>query len=174
MATFNEMPVLTESDRVRFWKKVDRNGPTMPGMTTPCWLWTAAKFTVGYGAFKLGGKQHGSHRIAFLLGGGVLTEANPQANHRCRNRACCNPDHVYAGDHQQNMDDMAQDGTLPRGENHGAAKLTDEQCTYIRSSPLSLRAIAREVGVSKTQISDIRSGRSRHPAGCSLRRKGKG
>ena len=26
----------------RFWKKVDKNGPTLPHMETECWLWTGA------------------------------------------------------------------------------------------------------------------------------------
>ena len=39
------VPDLSESDKVRFWKKVDKSGA--------CWLWTAAK-TKGYGSFSIG------------------------------------------------------------------------------------------------------------------------
>lgn len=113
---------ITESDRVRFWAKVDRNGPTLPGMQTPCWLWTAGTFPGGYGQFRVGRKTHRAQRIAFLLAGGVFTDSKPQANHQCRNPPCCNPSHIYAGDHQQSMDDMVRDGTAARvrGDANGA------------------------------------------------------
>lgn len=173
MIAFKEIPTLTESDTTRFWQKVDRNGPTMPGMETPCWVWTAARFSVGYGAFKIRGGQFGAHRVACLISGRTFSDARPHALHRCRNRACCNPDHLYSGDHQQNMDDMGRDGMVPRGEKHGSVKLTDEQCAYIRASSLPGAQIARELGVGKSQVSAIRNGKSRHPMGCAWRRKGR-
>lgn len=156
---------IIESDRIRFWAKVNRHGPVMPEMETPCWLWTAGKdHDLGYGRFRLHGKQQRAHRIAFVLSGGVFTEAKPQANHRCHNRVCCNPDHMYAGNQLENVRDMVEAGTLSRarGEKNGSAKLTDAQCDYIRSSLLSQTAIARELGVNQSQISLIRNGKSRN------------
>jgi len=147
-------------------------------MDTPCWPWTASK-RGGYGAFSLHGKIYLAHRIAFLIGGGVFTESKPQANHRCGNKVCCNPHHLYAGDQQENVRDMDNHGTrvTSRGDNNGArihpekltrgerlwnCKLTDAQCAYIRTSPLSQTAIARELGVSQSHISRIRSSKLRN------------
>ena len=38
----------------RFWEKVDKNGPTQPHMTTPCWVWTGGRGHFGYGSFYVG------------------------------------------------------------------------------------------------------------------------
>jgi hypothetical protein len=47
-----------------------------------------------------------------------------------------------------------------RGERSGAAKLTRDQVEYIKLSTLPQRVIAREFGVSKSQIGNIRRGES--------------
>ena len=51
----------------RFWSKVDRNGPTMDGVDTRCWMWTGGKDPSGYGKFYWEGRTMGAHRAAFLL-----------------------------------------------------------------------------------------------------------
>ena len=50
----------------RFWRKVNKNGPTQPHMQTPCWEWVAGKLSNGYGSFSIGRKTYRAHRISFL------------------------------------------------------------------------------------------------------------
>lgn len=175
------IPALTESDKARFWAKVDRNGPTMPHMDSPCWEWTAFRLKEGYGRFGLSdGKIHLAHRIAFVLAAEVFPEGKANCLHRCDNPPCCNPDHLFAGDGKDNTTDMMSKGRgisrcgdasgsrlhpekRPRGESHKSAKLTNAQCAFIKSSPLSGRALGRELGVSGEQINRIRRGASRSP-----------
>ena len=87
----------------RFWEKVDRDGPTMAGVDTRCWRWTGYLDKDGYGRFNWGGKSIGSHRAAFLLAYGKSPEV---VCHKCGNRSCVRPDHLYAGDIQSNLIDI--------------------------------------------------------------------
>jgi len=70
---------------IRFWSKVEK--------TNGCWNWTAGKFTQGYGAFKLDGKNTHAHRISYELLVGEIPEGMT-LDHLCRNRACVNPAHL--------------------------------------------------------------------------------
>ena len=67
------------------------------------------------------------------------------------------------GTQLQNMADRVRDGTAPRGEKCGAAKLTEEAVRSILtdlSMGISLSIIANRHRVSKTTIYDIRAGRT--------------
>lgn len=77
---------------IRFWTKVDKNGPLWNG--TPCWLWTAGINRDGYGIFNPSHRQKiRSHRYSYeLLVGPIPTGL--QTDHLCRNRPCCNPNHL--------------------------------------------------------------------------------
>jgi hypothetical protein len=46
--------------------------------------------------------------------------------------------------------------TVPRGEGHKLAKLTDERVLQVRADDRSLRTIAKELGVSKRLILSVR------------------
>ena len=84
----------------RFWEKVNREGPVMPGMDTRCWEWTASKDKKGYGKFKLNTMTRAAHRVAFFLATGK--EPNVVC-HLCHNPSCVRPDHLYAGDNESNV-----------------------------------------------------------------------
>jgi hypothetical protein len=175
------LPALTPRQQANFWKKINRDGPTMPNMDTPCWVWTACKGTGGYGQFGIGhGNAFGAHRIAFVLDGGVFPEGKNRVCHHCDNPICCRASHLYAGDDQDNARDREARGRrdpargeshgsqtkperLRRGQAHGMSKLTDDQVSYIRSSALSGAALGLELGVSRANISCIRRGKSRIP-----------
>lgn len=80
----------------------DRSYTTEPN--TGCWLWTGFINEDGYGTLIWGNKNLRAHRLAFELKYG--REARPMALHRCvATRSCVNPDHIYEGDHKQNMID---------------------------------------------------------------------
>src|SRR6266853_1910459 len=90
-----------------FWSKVDR-GQYSPG---GCWLWLAFKNKKGYGLYNMNGKARAVHRLAFLDAGGIFFEDKPNALHRCGNRGCVNPAHLYAGNQKNNAADSRRDGT---------------------------------------------------------------
>lgn len=76
--------------------------------------------------------------------------------HRCDNRRCCNPDHLFLGDHSDNLDDASAKGRLAR-------KLTPEAVSQIRGrhgiAGASYTTLAREYRVSKGMIRDIIKGK---------------
>jgi len=67
-----------------------------------CWLWTAAKFPNGYGAFWTGSKMTCAHRAGYeLLVGPVAAEHD--LDHLCRVRACVNPEHLEPVTRRENL-----------------------------------------------------------------------
>lgn len=139
----------------RFWGKVD--------ITTPdeCWEWTAALNRDGYGQFNCGlgsGYSFKASRISWKLHFGEIPEGL-NVLHRCDNRKCVNPNHLFLGTHKDNTDDKVSKSRQLKGESHGMARLTNLQVLLIRSDSRPLKDIAREYGVSKGLISYIRNGK---------------
>src|SRR5690606_12230408 len=80
--------------------------------------------------------------------------------HRCDNRKCVNPNHLFLGDAAANSHDMVAKGRHPRlrGERSSQAKLTEEQVREIRrraKSGTPQRWLAREYGLHPMAINKI-------------------
>jgi hypothetical protein len=92
----------------RFWSMVNKDGPTMPDMDTPCWVWTEADHGNGYGRFYYGGKKFAyAHRVAYELANGFEVgelSLRFDVDHKCHNPLCCNPSHLRDVSHKQNME----------------------------------------------------------------------
>jgi len=95
----------------RFWSKVNKNGPTI--IETPCWEWTAVRMHDGYGQFWFADQMYRAHRFALeeRLGRPL---GRKHACHRCDNRACVNPDHLYVGTNNDNVQDKTRKGRCSR------------------------------------------------------------
>jgi len=76
----------------RFLAKVNKKGPIMPYMDTPCWVWQASKRRKGYGAFQHG-KEQLAHRVSYQLFIGLIPTGK-QLDHLCKNTSCVNPYHL--------------------------------------------------------------------------------
>ena len=133
-----------------------------------CWLWNAYKDKDEYGKFLIEnksdiyplGKMTYAHR--FMLD--IITpdfdiDLEEEACHRCDISGCVNPNHLFAGTHQVNMDDMVSKDRQASGSNHPSAKLTDEQAWAIYYDERIQKAIAAEYGVDETTISKIKNGK---------------
>jgi hypothetical protein len=100
------------------------------------------------------------HRVAYFHANGPITEGSLIC-HRCHNRKCINPDHLYEGDHTSNNRDTLDRGTRYQPDNSGArngrSKLSQKQVDEIRASKKTAAALAREYGVSAAQVSRIRN-----------------
>lgn len=89
----------------RFWAKVEK--------TDTCWLWTACCNDRGYGLFSVAGRLVQAHRFAYELLVGPIPEGLELDHVRdrgCRHRRCCNPAHLEAVTHAENV--RRSDATL--------------------------------------------------------------
>ena len=121
-----------------------------------CWEWTGSLVTgMGYGYFNAGGARYRSHRIAYYLAHNV-DPGELLVCHRCDNRKCCNPEHLFLGTTADNMRDASQKGRLPPGSKNHQAKLDEEKVRQIRLSNKTCRALADEYGISDMVISLVK------------------
>lgn len=85
----------------------------------------------GYGAIKWAGRMIGAHKAAYLIAYGEIPDGL-QVCHKCDNRACCNPDHLFLGTALDNKQDSISKDRHTRGERVGTAILTASQVDNIR------------------------------------------
>jgi len=74
-----------------------------------CWEWIGSKNPKGYGCFRVRGTLKPAHRVAYDLFVGIIPEGL-RVLHKCDNRACVNPKHLWLGTNQDNTNDMISKG----------------------------------------------------------------
>jgi len=177
----------TPKQLLGFWSRVNKNGriTTHNGDIGCCWDWVfQAK---RYGSFYVNGKMEQSNRVSWMIHFGEIPEGLDVC-HKCDNGLCVNPDHIFLGTHTVNMRDMMKKERrksskgipksnteqfrrgenhpwflkpeiIPRGENQGNAKLTDEKVLKIRTIYAAGEAtqcgLAASFGVHQGTISGI-------------------
>lgn len=142
----------SEADLRRFWRRVDRRE------VNDCWEWQGLLTPSGYGDLWAASKVLKAHRMSYALAHGIIP-AGMVVCHKCDNRKCCNPGHLFLGMPKDNYRDMALKGREVKatGENQAAAKLTESQVIEIRAkaSRGNYAALGREYGVSDYTIRSI-------------------
>ena len=77
----------------------------IPVPESGCWLWAGASDLDGYGFIKRkDGKQLRAHRVAYEHFNGEIPEGY-YVLHKCDVPCCVNPNHLWVGTNQENMDD---------------------------------------------------------------------
>lgn len=138
------------------------------GLGDACWEWQAAKTSRGYGKIGAGGKRGKTllaHRLSYRIHLGEIPEGL-QVCHKCDNRACVNPDHLFLGTNSDNVQDMISKGRFVsydmNGEKNPSAKLSAQQAETIKlrlKSGECRRKIAADFGVSYSLIGEIARGK---------------
>ena len=100
-----------ESVETRFRDNVNTKGPIHPVLGTPCWEWVASQ-TDGYGQFHALGEFY-AHRVSYRLFVGDITKGLLVC-HKCDNRLCVRPAHLFLGTNQDNIIDMFKKGRANR------------------------------------------------------------
>lgn len=130
-----------------------------------CWVWTACINQSGYGMFWHETKMELAHRVSFSLFKKENTEGLCVL-HKCDNRICVNPEHLFLGTNLDNMKDRNQKGRTACGERVGNSKLTDIQVREIRSlrNKLSQVELGKRYNISTRHIRDLQQHLSRKSA----------
>lgn len=138
----------------RFWRKVNK--------TDSCWEWIGCIGT-GYGHGTMNGKRYLAHRMSWQIHFGEIREGM-EICHRCNNRKCVRPDHLYEGTHSMNIRDAYKDGILKQRKGWQNRKLpnklTPAQVSEIRCRiPFKgcLTRWAKEYHVDRSLIGLIRN-----------------
>jgi hypothetical protein len=130
-----------------------------------CWEWTGAIGQSGYGLI---GNGHGkeliyAHRAAYELAKGPIPE-RLQVLHKCDNRRCVNPNHLFPGTNDDNIADKMAKGRHRSG--HGTqvhtAKLNENLVRLIRilGSKLPRKEICKQFNIGPIQVWKILTGRA--------------
>lgn len=123
-----------------------------------CWRFTGHITKSGYGCFSdERSRPYPAHRFMFEMINGDLPKT-VMVCHRCDNRACVNPDHLFAGTHADNMADRNAKGRQSRTRKW--AKITEEDARQIKfHDDRRYEDIATAYGVSRSTVSFIKSGK---------------
>jgi hypothetical protein len=132
----------------RFWSKVQKSDD--------CWEWQGPRNWKGYGEHSVNCKAFKAHRYSWMLHYGEIPKGM-QVCHRCDNRGCVRPDHLFVGTNSDNQRDAVTKGRGP------SAKLSSEDVRLIRGL-LDLRVSATEIafrfGVSRSAIMRVKHGQA--------------
>ena len=124
-----------------------------------CLIWPYATGGNGYGQIAINGKMRPVNRMICEHEHGPPPTPKYQAAHSCGkgHLGCVNPKHLRWATPKENAADRLIHGTHSRGARHSTAKLTESQVLEIRASTTPTTQLAREIGVSYSVISMIRS-----------------
>lgn len=147
----------------RFFDKVNK--------TDSCWNWTGAMRPNGYGCFKVKGKLISSHRFSWELVNGKISDGLLVC-HKCDNRKCVNPSHLFLGSQKQNMHDCKSKNRLitpigmkfVKGHYPTTTKIPLEEAILIKSivknrGSESLKSLSIRLNINYQYLRDISSSR---------------
>jgi len=139
-----------------------------------CWEWqgsTKGKSRLrSYGSCFIGSRTDGSrksistHRLSYLAFIGPIPEGM-WVCHSCDNPKCVNPDHLFLGTRQDNVDDRQRKNRNrpPNGELHPRATLSNNVVMQIKSdykNGIKRRVLAKKYNTTIAILKDIIRGRN--------------
>ncbi len=128
---------------------------------TGCWEWTRPPSGCGYGLICVNGKQKYIHRVMWELENCMEIPPKMFVCHRCDNRKCINPEHLFLGTPRDNTQDSISKGrfkvhTMP----YRRSPELVERAKFIRASSLSPQELADKFSLSVQHVRNIKARRS--------------
>lgn len=125
------------------------------------WIWQGSKNGYGYGQItrKINNsiKTFLAHRISYEIHFGNF-DGKLFVCHKCDNPTCVNPNHLFLGTLQDNVNDMVNKNRQfhPKGELHSQSKLKNIDILEIRNSNMSSKNLSEKYNISINHINSIR------------------
>ncbi len=136
-----------------FWDRVYKR------TENECWEWKGFLMPNGYGQLKVKLRNVYAHRYSFELHFGFSPD-HLLVCHKCDNRKCVNPNHLFLGTHKENTRDMDSKGR--RVTKPGTQKITATDAKQIRAlskDGIHVNAIADKYKLKPCTIRNIIAGR---------------
>lgn len=133
----------------RFWSMVDQSGA--------CWLWTGARTALSYGIFtgRIDAQSFDkAHRYSYALANGSIPDGM-HVLHRCDNRWCVNPEHLWLGTQADNVRDAHIKGRHVNGSRVGTSRFDEATIIKIRTANGDIADIAKQFGCDYTHVMRI-------------------
>jgi hypothetical protein len=133
-----------------------------PNPDTGCVEWTGYVGTGhrGYGHIRIAGRMFLAHRISWELTNGPIPNGLCVC-HKCDNRRCINPEHLFLGTYRDNTIDAARKGRhknpVMRGEKSPSHRLSGKDVIEIRASNERTSELAARYGVCQAHILAIKN-----------------
>lgn len=148
------MPIMSVKDRLFMHVNINP--------VSNCWEWQGSK-RQGYGRTIIGSRKDGTrksvsvHRLSYEIYNGEIPKGY-EVCHKCDNPSCINPEHLFVGTRQDNIDDRERKhrNVVKIGEEQPRAILTKKAVKdarwerYYKGTSYSL--LAKKYGVSKKTI----------------------
>lgn len=131
------------------------------GSIDECWEWQKCCFNNGYGCFSARNKNWVATRLTYYNLIDCNFDQTLSVLHKCDNRKCQNPTHLFLGTISDNTRDKIAKERDPnrKGENNPRSKLTNAQCKVIEQLYLAGGHTYKSLGliysVDPTIIRDI-------------------
>lgn len=141
---------MTYATRRSDWSTEERFFAKTRRAANGCLEWTAHRDRKGYGRFQYRGKVESAHRVAWALAhDGELPKGH--VLHRCDNPACVNIEHLFIGDQEVNMKDMARKG---RGRKPGSGTLGEDNplSSLTQQEADEIRRLYAQGGITQKQL----------------------
>jgi len=140
---------------------------SIPEPNSGCWLWIGSINRLGYGQTAYFSGITKAHRLSWSVHRGPIPD-RMMVLHKCDNRQCINPDHLFLGTQTDNMRDMTAKGrgkVIPQpGASNPMARLSEASAASAlaryRAGGISQHALARDYGVAVMTINRLVRGQT--------------
>lgn len=156
--------MLTRSQRDYLRRMLSERTVLVYGQT--CWEWGGTRDKDGYGVLFVGHMIPGytnvrAHRVSYVLENDLPSlDVEGVVMHSCDHPWCINPAHLSEGSTADNQADKKRKGRGTRGHKNVNNKLSPDDVLAIYRDTRKHVEIARDYGVHKSRISNIKTGRS--------------